>query len=150
MRDRVGWARRDHVLRRKGKMMMVTNLAPAFRSTREDFQICSDDPGEPVPLAKLNFILFCLYSPPHLSYKSSQADDNAAASPMSAPTHPRLGTFPLGPFTPPRLWVGLWQLSSTAWGSAPASRIREAMARHVDQGYTAFGKREPLCKLSLR
>jgi len=47
-------------------------------------------------------------------------------------------TFPLGPFSPPRLWVGLWQLSSTAWGSAPASKIREAMARHVDQGYTAF------------
>ncbi|KAH9044967.1 Aldo/keto reductase [Lactarius deliciosus] len=47
-------------------------------------------------------------------------------------------TFPLGPFSPPRLWVGLWQLSSTAWGSAPAARIREAMARHVDQGYTAF------------
>ncbi|KAH8987254.1 Aldo/keto reductase [Lactarius akahatsu] len=47
-------------------------------------------------------------------------------------------TFPLGPFNPPRLWVGLWQLSSTAWGSAPAARIREAMARHVDQGYTAF------------
>ncbi|KAH9003743.1 Aldo/keto reductase [Lactarius hatsudake] len=47
-------------------------------------------------------------------------------------------TFPLGPFHPPRLWVGLWQLSSTAWGSAPAAKIREAMARHVDQGYTAF------------
>jgi hypothetical protein len=61
-----------------------------------------------------------------------------------SPAHPRLHleTFPLGPFNPPRLWVGLWQLSSTAWGSAPASRIREAMARHVDQGYTAFGKRD--------
>ena len=56
-----------------------------------------------------------------------------------APTH--LESFRLGPFTSPRLWVGLWQLSSTAWGSAPASRIREAMARHVDLGYTAFGKR---------
>ncbi|KAF8492397.1 Aldo/keto reductase [Russula emetica] len=65
----------------------------------------------------------------------------AAALPsLGAPAHahPRLETFPLGPFNPPRLWVGLWQLSSTAWGSAPASRIREAMARHVDQGYTAF------------
>jgi hypothetical protein len=65
---------------------------------------------------------------------------------LGAPAHPHLETFPLGPFNPPRLWVGLWQLSSTAWGSAPASRIREAMARHVDQGYTAFGKPQSLLK----
>ena len=60
-------------------------------------------------------------------------------SPSSSESVTPWETFPLGPFNPPRLWVGLWQLSSTAWGSAPASRIREAMARHVDQGYTAFG-----------
>ena len=61
--------------------------------------------------------------------------------PHVAPTPTPWESFQLGPFNPPRLWVGLWQLSSTAWGSAPASRIREAMTRHVDQGYTAFGKR---------
>jgi hypothetical protein len=61
-------------------------------------------------------------------------------SPLSPVHTTHWETFPLGPFNPPRLWVGLWQLSSTAWGSAPASKIREAMARHVDQGYTAFGK----------
>ncbi|KAI0270402.1 Aldo/keto reductase [Gloeopeniophorella convolvens] len=55
-----------------------------------------------------------------------------------APTATPWETFQLGPFTAPRLWVGLWQLSSTAWGTAPAAKIREAMARHVAQGYTAF------------
>ncbi|KAF9076351.1 NADP-dependent oxidoreductase domain-containing protein [Rhodocollybia butyracea] len=45
--------------------------------------------------------------------------------------------FHLGPFVLPRLWTGLWQLSSNAWGTAPLPRIREAMARHVDIGYTA-------------
>ena len=39
----------------------------------------------------------------------------------------------------PRLWVGLWQLSSGAWGTAPASKIRKAMQKHVEDGYTAFG-----------
>lgn len=48
-------------------------------------------------------------------------------------------TFQLGPFIAPRLWTGLWQLSSTAWGSASASKIRQSMGRHVDKGYTAFG-----------
>lgn len=48
--------------------------------------------------------------------------------------------FQLGPFEEvPRLWVGLWQLSSNAWGTAPVSRIRSEMKRHVEEGYTAFG-----------
>ncbi|EIM84488.1 Aldo/keto reductase [Stereum hirsutum FP-91666 SS1] len=51
---------------------------------------------------------------------------------------PEWETFQLGPFVAPRLWIGLWQLSSTAWGSASASKIRQSMARHADQGYTAF------------
>ncbi|THH04176.1 hypothetical protein EW145_g5711 [Phellinidium pouzarii] len=46
--------------------------------------------------------------------------------------------FQLGPFTVPRLFVGLWQLSSNAWGTAPVSRIRAEMKRHVDEGYIAF------------
>ncbi|KAJ7075308.1 NADP-dependent oxidoreductase domain-containing protein [Mycena belliarum] len=47
-------------------------------------------------------------------------------------------TFALGPFDAPRLWTGLWQLSSNAWGAAPVSKIRQAMGRHVASGYTAF------------
>ncbi|KAJ7894805.1 NADP-dependent oxidoreductase domain-containing protein [Mycena leptocephala] len=47
-------------------------------------------------------------------------------------------TFQLGPFTAPRLFTGLWQLSSNAWGTASVSKIRQAMGRHVDRGYTAF------------
>ncbi|KIM37685.1 hypothetical protein M413DRAFT_448219 [Hebeloma cylindrosporum] len=47
-------------------------------------------------------------------------------------------TFRLGPFTTPRIWTGLWQLSSNAWGSASVSKVRSGMARHVEMGYTAF------------
>nr|GAT57227.1 predicted protein [Mycena chlorophos] len=57
------------------------------------------------------------------------------ASPSDPATHE---TFQLGEFTVPRLWAGLWQLSSNAWGTAPVTKIRQAMARHVDAGYTAF------------
>jgi hypothetical protein len=58
---------------------------------------------------------------------------------MVPPTH-QLETFQLGSFTVPRLWNGLWQLSSNAWGSAPSAKIRRHMAQYVDQGYIAFGK----------
>jgi len=54
-----------------------------------------------------------------------------------SPVSPR-ETFVLGPFIVPRIWVGLWQLSSNAWGSAPAARIRQGMARHAELGYSAF------------
>ncbi|KAH0580270.1 hypothetical protein H2248_001785 [Termitomyces sp. 'cryptogamus'] len=47
-------------------------------------------------------------------------------------------TFRLGPFLVPRIWTGLWQLSSNAWGTAPVSKIRQEMAKHVERGYTAF------------
>jgi len=52
-------------------------------------------------------------------------------------SHPK-ETFLLGPFTVPRVWVGLWQLSSNAWGSASAAKVRQAMARHVEMGYNSF------------
>ena len=58
---------------------------------------------------------------------------------MATPQTP-LETFQLGPFTVPRLFNGLWQLSSNAWGSAPGPRIRRHMAQYAEKGYTAFGE----------
>jgi hypothetical protein len=58
-------------------------------------------------------------------------------------SHPQ-ETFLLGPFTVPRVWVGLWQLSSNAWGSASAAKVRQAMARHAELGYNSFGESQIL------
>jgi hypothetical protein len=52
----------------------------------------------------------------------------------------RIETFQLGPVTTPRIWTGLWQLSSSAWGCVPVAKIREGMARHVQSGYNTFGE----------
>ncbi|KAG9126380.1 hypothetical protein FRC07_003655 [Ceratobasidium sp. 392] len=51
---------------------------------------------------------------------------------------PSIETTQLGPFIVPRVWTGLWQLSSPAWGTAPTGRIKREMMRHVKEGYTAF------------
>ncbi|KAJ8590693.1 kinase-like protein [Rhizopogon salebrosus TDB-379] len=45
-------------------------------------------------------------------------------------SHPK-EAFLLGPFTVPRVWVGLWQLSSNARG-------RQAMPRHAEFGYNSI------------
>ncbi|KAF8729989.1 hypothetical protein AX14_005860 [Amanita brunnescens Koide BX004] len=56
---------------------------------------------------------------------------------MSSPSA-TFETFEMGPFTVPRIWNGLWQLSSNAWGTASSSQIREAMERYSKLGYIAF------------
>ena len=49
-------------------------------------------------------------------------------------------TLQLGSLTVPRLFVGLWQLSSPRWGGAVSvARVRREMLRHLDAGFNAFG-----------
>ena len=55
-----------------------------------------------------------------------------------APTRPT-EFFRLGDRDLPRLFNGLWQLSSNSWGSAPAAKIRRYMATYAENGYVAFG-----------
>ncbi|KAF5579103.1 hypothetical protein FPCIR_11243 [Fusarium pseudocircinatum] len=47
-------------------------------------------------------------------------------------------TFQLGDRTLPRIFSGLWQMSSPAWGSAQMSEIIEGFSTHVQNGFTAF------------
>ncbi|KAI0823304.1 Aldo/keto reductase [Trametes gibbosa] len=58
--------------------------------------------------------------------------------PLPPPRPQPLETFQLGTFVLPRLFTGLWQLSSNSWGSAPAAKVRRQMGRYVENGYTAF------------
>ncbi|KAF5978892.1 hypothetical protein FCOIX_5603 [Fusarium coicis] len=47
-------------------------------------------------------------------------------------------TFQLGDRTLPRIFSGLWQMSSPAWGSAQMSQITKGFSTHVQNGFTAF------------
>ena len=48
-----------------------------------------------------------------------------------------LETWNLGPFTVPRLFNGLWQLSSPAWGSGSAEKQDSDLVRLVEAGLVA-------------
>lgn len=48
-------------------------------------------------------------------------------------------TFRLGDRDVPRIFGGLWQMSSPAWGTAPRSKIIKQFKKHVDAGFFAFG-----------
>lgn len=47
-------------------------------------------------------------------------------------------TFQIASSQLPRVFSGLWQLSSPAWGSAPRSKIIQQFSKHVGSGLTAF------------
>lgn len=47
-------------------------------------------------------------------------------------------TFQIGDKTLPRLFSGLWQLSSPSWGVAPKSKIFSQFWKFVGQGFTAY------------
>ncbi|KAI1500188.1 aldo/keto reductase [Biscogniauxia marginata] len=55
----------------------------------------------------------------------------------SLSTENRLEYFMLGPIKVPRLFNGLWQLSSPAWGSATAEKQESALVHLTKSGFTA-------------
>ncbi|KAH8592349.1 aldo/keto reductase-like protein [Bisporella sp. PMI_857] len=46
--------------------------------------------------------------------------------------------FQLGSLSVPRMFMGLWQFSSPAWGTASTSKINKDFRKHVDAGFTAY------------
>lgn len=51
-----------------------------------------------------------------------------------------LETVKLGGDIVPRIFMGLWQFSSSAWGTASRSMIHNDFRKHVDAGLIAYGK----------
>lgn len=50
-------------------------------------------------------------------------------------------TVRLGNLEFPRMFAGLWQFSSPAWGTASRPQINKDFRKHVDAGFTAYGTR---------
>ncbi|TGO82981.1 hypothetical protein BPOR_0723g00020 [Botrytis porri] len=49
-----------------------------------------------------------------------------------------LESFQLGPAEVPRMFMGLWQFSSPAWGTASRTKIDRHFRKHVDSGLIAY------------
>ena len=74
---------------------------------------------------------------PLLPAASTDVTGSIAMVALPAEDDSRVQTFDLGPYRMPRLFNGLWQMSSTAWGSASAEAQEEALQRLVATGLTA-------------
>ncbi|KAI1387990.1 aldo/keto reductase [Hypoxylon trugodes] len=73
--------------------------------------------------------------------RDASAFNNAKQATIAIPTRAAgghvVGTFSLGPFEMPRLFNGLWQVSSPSWGSGGAREQETALAQAVSFGMTA-------------
>lgn len=56
------------------------------------------------------------------------------------PSSSSIETTTLGEVVVSRMFMGLWQFSSPAWGSASYSNIHKDFRKHVDAGFVAYGK----------
>lgn len=66
-----------------------------------------------------------------------------AARPISLSAtkrHASIETFQLGPHRMPRVFNGLWQLSSPAWGSASAASQETALTELIELGLSTAGE----------
>lgn len=73
-------------------------------------------------------------SQPPLPFRDTVTVTAKQAFPPTKPSE----TFTLNGKQVPRIFSGLWQMSSPAWGSAPTSKIVEQFSTHAQHGFTAF------------
>ncbi|KAI1023771.1 hypothetical protein LB504_004985 [Fusarium proliferatum] len=71
------------------------------------------------------------------SPESPEGRLNKIPSDISRPL-PAKETFQLGDRILPRIFSGLWQMSSPAWGSTQMSKIIDGFSTHVQSGFSAF------------
>lgn len=70
-----------------------------------------------------------------LGLQSSKEDAKAFQTP---PLSPSIETFELNGKQLPRLFSGLWQLSSPSWGTASTQSIQTQFQSYASQGFTAY------------
>lgn len=72
-----------------------------------------------------------------ISHQDSQVKITSASNPELCLNS--IERFHLGQSRVPRMFMGLWQFSSPAWGTASKSKINKHFRKHVDAGFTAYG-----------
>ena len=112
------------------------DMASKLYQTLRDLQAPTKDLGIDFPYSRGLGAMAGL-----LGEKTSICTSQTAQSPLlviERPSSESQETFDLAGRRLPRIFSGLWQLSSPAWGSAPASEIFNQFSLHVSSGFTAF------------
>ncbi|EED21239.1 aryl-alcohol dehydrogenase, putative [Talaromyces stipitatus ATCC 10500] len=108
----------------------VKELYDSIISCRQDCTLCTEIDRPPFDrgMTSLACLLGC-----HGPSEYSNTKFQSLSIPLKAEE-----TFLIGNREVPRIFSGLWQLSSPAWGSASAARIAEHFEKTIRKGFTAF------------
>ncbi|KAL4881818.1 NADP-dependent oxidoreductase domain-containing protein [Aspergillus karnatakaensis] len=111
--------------------------APPLRALLESLRDCQktwNDRGQPFLLERALEATTALIEPSALAeVEEPQAEPND-----TLPITPFIETFRVNGMILPRIFTGLWQLSSPAWGSASRSKMMQQFSSYVQRGFTAF------------
>ncbi|KAL4940477.1 hypothetical protein BDV06DRAFT_213453 [Aspergillus oleicola] len=113
--------------------------AQSLRDLLQSLQICQaswEGGGLPFPLERGLEATISLLNPQ--SDTGLSASKQTCCIPSELPPGTIAETFTLNGITLSRLFTGLWQLSSPAWGSASRAKMMEQFSSYVSRGFTAF------------
>lgn len=114
------------------EFLLVRGVYDSVVSCREDYS-ASNAKDLPFERGLMAMASLLGYSPPVETPTKPLENSKALPAPVQVKE-----TFRLGSRQIPRIFSGLWQLSSPAWGSASAARIVDQFEKTVRNGLTAF------------
>lgn len=117
------------------EMMLLNTLYESLTASRTYFDLSEYDFPFQRGLVATSSLLG--RTVPFSAAKSTNGIETVSGA-FSLPPREVKDTFLLGDTKLPRIFCGLWQLSSPAWGSASATKIMTGFAQYVQSGLTAF------------
>lgn len=113
---------------------LLGSLLRALLQTQDNAYATEQNSPLERSISVLNSILYDKNTTQAPAYQVARKTHFSAPSSLSVPPE----TFSLKDFQLPRLFSGLWQLSSPSWGSASQSQMMTQFVDYVSRGFTAF------------
>ncbi|KAL1633950.1 hypothetical protein SLS56_002541 [Neofusicoccum ribis] len=112
-----------------GERALVRGLLDGLRRCR----VACGEAGRAFPFERSAAAVAAFFEP-----EESGRARRIEVAPLAVEVAERIETFEVGGRAVPRLFSGLWQLSSPAWGTAPQAKVVEQFEKYVSSGYTAY------------
>ncbi|KAK1671331.1 aldo/keto reductase [Colletotrichum godetiae] len=111
----------------------VTSLHKSLVECR----VSIEEKGLEYPYARALFATSMLLGEPLPVFNLPSSDSSGLCASLPGPVDAK-EMFEMNGFRLPRLFTGLWQMSSPSWGSAPTSKIIAQFSKHMEVGLSAF------------
>ncbi|OHF01956.1 aldo/keto reductase [Colletotrichum orchidophilum] len=109
----------------------------SLRDSLVDCRTITEEKSLEYPYARALFATSMLLGVPLPVFDLLSGNSSAPSASQTGPVDAK-ELFEMNGFRLPRLFTGLWQMSSPSWGSAPTSKIIAQFSKHTEAGLSAF------------